>query len=109
MTLDAARDRLARVVGADRELFTQDDANQFASAAGDALLDRLESAARRALALRPRSAVLSGAGAFLAERLADRILEPGGKIVRLAETWGPIHSGAACAYAVLLLAGEEDV
>jgi probable H4MPT-linked C1 transfer pathway protein len=108
MTLDAARDRLARVVGTDRELFTQDDANQLARAADDALLDRLESAARRVLAVRPRNAVLSGAGTFLAERLADRVLEPGGTIIRLDDAWGPLHSNAACAYALLRLAGEEE-
>jgi hypothetical protein len=108
VTLDAARDRLARVVGADRELFTQEDAIQLSQAANDALLDRLESAARRACPETPRNAVLSGAGTFLAGRLADRILEPGGTIVRLDETWGPVTSSAACAYAVLVLAGEEE-
>jgi probable H4MPT-linked C1 transfer pathway protein len=108
LTLDAARDRLARVVGADRELFTQEDAYQFSRAANDALLARLECAARRACVETPRNAVVSGEGTFLAGRLAEQILAPGGTVVRLDEAWGPVTSSAACAYAVLVLAGEED-
>ena len=48
-TVAAARDRLARMVGADRDGFTDADALAFARAADDVLLARLESAARQGL------------------------------------------------------------
>ena len=40
-TVDAARDRLARMVGADREGFSAEDALAFAQAADEALMRRL--------------------------------------------------------------------
>src|SRR5205823_6277146 len=40
-TIDAARDRLARMVGADRDRFSGKDAVRFSEAASDALLARL--------------------------------------------------------------------
>jgi uncharacterized hydantoinase/oxoprolinase family protein len=46
-TVDAARDRLARMVGADRDDFTADDAVSLARAADEALLARLVVAADR--------------------------------------------------------------
>ena len=91
-TADAARDRLARMVGADREGFTADDALAFARAADEALLDRLEAAADRACRAtvgRPAVAVVAGSGEFLARRLARAA--PGPRRVgsfSLAEEWG---------------------
>jgi probable H4MPT-linked C1 transfer pathway protein len=108
-TADAAVDRLARMVGADRDGFHSDDAFAFARAADDALLARLEAAANRATGPtvgRVRHAVVAGSGEFLACRLAGRILEPGGSLVMLSEAWGPVASGAACAHALVELALE---
>ena len=47
-TVEAARDRLARMVGADRDGFSADDALAFAQAADECLIDRLVLAAERA-------------------------------------------------------------
>jgi probable H4MPT-linked C1 transfer pathway protein len=108
-TADAALDRLARMIGSDRDGFTSDDAFAFAQAADDALIARLEEAAGRATRAtigRPRHAVLAGSGEFLACRLAGRVLEPGGTVVSLEQAWGPVASSAACAYALVELARE---
>jgi (4-(4-[2-(gamma-L-glutamylamino)ethyl]phenoxymethyl)furan-2-yl)methanamine synthase len=107
-TADAARDRLARMVGADREGFSSDDAFAFAQAADEVLLDRLELASKRGIAGRPRHAVVAGSGEFLARRLAARVLEPGGTMVSLEESWGPLASSAACAHALAVLAQEWE-
>jgi probable H4MPT-linked C1 transfer pathway protein len=107
-TADAAVDRMARMVGADRDGFNSDDAFAFAQAADEALLDRLERASLRASFDRPRHAVVAGSGEFLARRLADRILEPGGTVHSIEATWGPVASTAACAYALSLLALEAE-
>jgi (4-(4-[2-(gamma-L-glutamylamino)ethyl]phenoxymethyl)furan-2-yl)methanamine synthase len=109
-TVEAARDRLARMVGADREGFSADDALAFARAADEALMARLAAAADRACQEvgRPRGAVVAGSGGFLARRLADRLIEPGGTLVELDRAWGPVASSAGCAYALVVLAGERD-
>jgi probable H4MPT-linked C1 transfer pathway protein len=109
-TADAARDRLARMVGSDRDGFTAEDARAFARAADEALITRLIKAAERAClgtVGRPQAAVVAGAGEFLARRLARRVLIPGGAIIGLNQAWGPIASSAGCAHALIVLAGEE--
>jgi probable H4MPT-linked C1 transfer pathway protein len=109
-TKEAARDRLARMIGTDRDTFHDDDALAFARAADDALLARLETAAGRACDRtigRPGTAVVAGSGEILARRLAMRIIEPGGTIIGLNEAWGPIASTAGCAHALLVLASEQ--
>ena len=93
LTPAAALDRLARMVGLDRDDFTADDAHALAEAADAVLLDRLAHAAARvtteALGEPPPVVVVAGAGEFLARRLADRVVAPGGSVRSLAETWGP--------------------
>lgn len=109
-TVPSARDRLARMVGADRDGFNPDDARAFAQAADECLLTRLAAAAERACRPtvgRPRAAVVAGSGEFLARRLAARLVEPGGPLIGLEQAWGPIASSAGCAYALLVLAEEE--
>jgi probable H4MPT-linked C1 transfer pathway protein len=109
-TVEAARDRLARMIGADQEGFNADDAVAFARAADEALLVRLATAARRACrtaGVEPRAAVIAGSGTFLARKLAGRVIAPGGKIISLTDAWGPIASSAGCAYALTVLAGEQ--
>jgi probable H4MPT-linked C1 transfer pathway protein len=108
-TKAAARDRLARMIGTDRDTFTDDDALAFAHAADEALLARLATAAGgacRATIGDPRAAVVAGSGEFLARRLAQRIIEPGGTILGLNEAWGAVASSAGCAHALLVLARE---
>jgi len=110
-TAEAARDRLARMVGADRDGFSADDALAFARAADAALMARLEAAANRACLAtvgRPRGVVVAGSGAFLARRLAGRVVEPGGPVLLLDDAWGPVASAAGCAHALLVLAGEAS-
>lgn len=110
-TIAAARGRLARMIGADREGFTADDALAFAREADRVLLHRLEAAARRACAAtvgEPRAAIIAGSGSFLARRLAERILGGDGSIVDLHDRWGAPGSAAGCARALILLAGETE-
>jgi probable H4MPT-linked C1 transfer pathway protein len=110
-TKAASRDRLARMIGTDRDSFGVDDALAFALAAHEALLSRLAAAADRAcrvVAGRPRVAIVAGSGEFLARALAQRLVTPGGTIIGLNEAWGTVASSAGCAHALLVLAGESD-
>jgi probable H4MPT-linked C1 transfer pathway protein len=111
-TAEAARDRLARMVGADREGFTDDDAQALARAVDEALLLRLvESADRacRAVGGSPETVVASGSGGFLARRVAARSVRLGGQIVELGTFWGAEGSTAACARALVdLYLRHED-
>ena len=68
-TVEAARDRLARMIGNDSDGFSAEDAQAFAQAADACLLERLTLATERATKPtigRPNAAVLSGSGEFLA-------------------------------------------
>jgi (4-(4-[2-(gamma-L-glutamylamino)ethyl]phenoxymethyl)furan-2-yl)methanamine synthase len=110
-TADAARDRLARMVGADRDGFSALDAISFAQAAEECLIARLCQAAERACAAtigRPAGAVISGSGSFLARRLADRLIGLGGPIITPKEAWGEVAATAGCAFALLTLAAERS-
>jgi probable H4MPT-linked C1 transfer pathway protein len=110
-TVAAARDRLARMVGADRDEFSSDDALAFAQAADLCLMNRLIQAAEQACEPtigRPGAAVIAGAGDFLARRLARRVIEPNAPIVSLKEAWGGPASQASSAYALLALALERS-
>jgi (4-(4-[2-(gamma-L-glutamylamino)ethyl]phenoxymethyl)furan-2-yl)methanamine synthase len=109
-TADAARDRLARMVGADRDSFSALDAISFAQAAEECLIARLCQAAERACAAtigRPAGAVICGSGSFLARRLADRLIGLGGPIIDLKEAWGECAATAGCAFALLTLVAER--
>jgi (4-(4-[2-(gamma-L-glutamylamino)ethyl]phenoxymethyl)furan-2-yl)methanamine synthase len=106
----AARDRLARMVGADRDGFSDQDALEFAQAAEDCLLARLSHAARQAVEPtigRATVAVVAGSGEFLARRLAQKLIQPDGSIVSLKEAWGDVASSAGCAHALVKLAAER--
>jgi probable H4MPT-linked C1 transfer pathway protein len=109
-TVEAARDRLARMIGADRESFSPDDARDFAMAADRCLTDRLARTAERACRAtigQPAVAVIAGSGDFLAERVARRVIGPRGRILSLNEAWGPVASAAGCAYALVRLVAER--
>jgi probable H4MPT-linked C1 transfer pathway protein len=110
-TIAAARDRLARMIGTDRDTFNDDDALAFAHATDGALLARLEAVAGRACHAtigHPHSAVVAGSGEFLARRLAQRLIEPDGTIIGLNQAWGTVASTAGCAHALLVLATENQ-
>jgi probable H4MPT-linked C1 transfer pathway protein len=110
-TRAAARDRLARMVGADRDTFSEDDAVELARAADATLTARLVEAGRRAtrgLGAPPRHAIISGTGDFLARRVASALIGPDITTIHdLRSAWGPAASDAACAYAVAVLASER--
>ena len=109
-TATAARDRLARMVGADRDGFSAQDAVEFAQAADECLTERLCQAALRACTATigaPEVAVVSGSGSFLARRLANRLVGPGRPVISLEEAWGVVASSAGCAFALVTLAAER--
>ncbi len=109
-TVICARDRLARMVGADREGFSADDALAFAQDADRCLMRRLLHAVDRACQPtigRPAAAVIAGSGEFLARRLAQQVIEPGGTFIGLKEAWGAVASSAGCAHALAALACER--
>lgn len=109
-TKEGARGRLARMVGADSESFTDGDARELAEAADMVLTSRLISAALRGCAIvgRPESAIACGSGGFLAARVAEVVVVEGGTVVTLEEAWGLTESAAGCARALLVLAQEEE-
>ena len=105
-TRPAARDRLARMIGADREEFSEKDALEFAEACRDALLDRLLQAVLAIIAngsAQPAIAVVSGSGEFLARKLVERTFGNEVRVLSLSELWSPAASEAACARALLEL------
>ena len=110
-TVDAARDRLARMIGADRESFSADDAVELSRSAAECLLRRLAQAAHRVCQATigiADVAVVAGSGEFLARRLAARVLGPDRPIISLAEAWGCAASTAGCARALLTLVMEHE-
>jgi probable H4MPT-linked C1 transfer pathway protein len=109
-SIDAARDRLARMVCADRESFSAADALALAKSAQESLIQRLVVAAERACRGTigsPEVAVVAGSGEFLARRLATAILGPDRPILSMADAWGCAGSTAGCARALLRLAAEQ--
>jgi probable H4MPT-linked C1 transfer pathway protein len=109
-TIEAARDRLARMVCADREGFSDEDALSLALVAEQCLVDRLCAAARRVCAatlVRAEMAVVAGSGEFLARRAAKRAFGPDLPIKSLTEAWGSSASQAACAHSLIILANAE--
>ncbi len=108
-TADAARDRLARMIGADRDGFSRDDALALSQAADACLMNRLEQAADRACRPtigRPSAVVIAGSGDFIARRLAHRLIAPDGQVISLKEAWGELVSAAGCAFALVQLVSE---
>ena len=104
-----ARDRLARMVGADRDGFSLDDAIAFAKPPTNACSGtwhRRRNEPRRPTIGRPAPRwwpVLASSwpGGWLMCHRAE------GPIVSLREAWGPVASSAGCAYALVKLASER--
>ena len=106
-TIEAARDRLARMVGADRDSFSAKDAVALSRSAAECLLNRLEHTAQRvcrATIGMADLAVVAGSGEFLARELARRIPGSASQVISMSKHWGSAASTAACARAVLELA-----
>jgi probable H4MPT-linked C1 transfer pathway protein len=111
-TLEHARDRLGRMIGADRETFEGADALALAQSAERILMDRLVHSAGRACGPTigaPAFAVVAGSGEFLAARLAQRHLGTNGRLLALSRIWSLEASRAACAYALVDLARDEEL
>ncbi|MBX3440762.1 MAG: hypothetical protein KF774_00045 [Planctomyces sp.] len=111
-TRDAALDRLARMICCDREECELEDALEIAGELATA--QKLRIAASIARVIRrfpepPETVVVSGSGEFLARAALDESGESVRRARRLslAETLGPQHSSAACAYALARLAQER--
>lgn len=108
LTKQFCRERLARMVCADAETFSWDDARQAAIRVKEAQLDLLRTGQSRVLSHSPKEVeglVVSGRGEFLAKIVASEIW-PGSKIVQLAAVIGPIASQCGPAHALAVLAQE---
>jgi probable H4MPT-linked C1 transfer pathway protein len=107
-TRDFARDRLARTICADRDMFSEDDAERMAGAVAAAQTLHLAAAVRAVIermSYPPHAVVLAGHGEFLARRVLSQLaLNP--RIVSLAEQLGEEATRCAPAHALALLAYE---
>lgn len=111
LTVEASRDRLARMVGRDRDDFTTHDAREYAQFCERSFLAALRGASTtvviHSLTDRPAAIVVAGSGEFLARRLVEQAWSDA-QICSLADVWGSEASEAACAVALLRLAAEES-
>ena len=104
----AARDRLARQICADREIFTEADAKLVAESVSQSQLRKLAAIATQLLARLqepPKAIVISGRGEFLAGRLLDK-LKNRAMVISLSRELGPELSYCAPAHALAVLARE---
>jgi hypothetical protein len=93
--------RLLRMIGADLEQMSLDDAADLATVFAETARHRIAHAVTQALDGRtPQHVVVAGNGDFLASAAASIAL-PGVPQTRLADRIGPDASAAACAYALL--------
>jgi len=105
-TRDAARARLARMLGADSEIFSMTDALVLARDVFSRQLALLQNAIKgqtTVISRNPRAVVISGSGEFLARKVLENV-----KAISLADQLGPDISQSACAYAVAVL-GQESI
>ncbi len=107
-TKSAARDRLARSICADREMFSETDARLMAESVAQAQLKKIASIAMQLIARLqqpPHTIVISGRGEFLARRVLDK-LKLKANVVSLTRELGPELSQCAPAHALAVLARE---
>lgn len=105
-TREAARDRLARSICADREMFDESDARAAATAVARAQLARLAIAAQgvlRSLSQPLATVVISGQGEFLARQMLDR-MKLAASVISLNDELGAHLSRVAPAHALAVLA-----
>lgn len=108
LTVDCARQRLARQLCADAAEIAAGEFEQIASAVRSAQLAELQGCIERAngrMEVRPSTYVLSGSGEFLALEALERSTGPN-QVVSLATEIGPDASKTAPSLAIALLAGE---
>jgi len=104
-TCGAAHARLARMVGADLETFSEQEAKELAQELVKRQLTALQDAVMKVASdhgIHPDTVVISGEGEFLARRALGNV-----EVISLADELGPEISKSACAYAVAILAQES--
>jgi hypothetical protein len=111
LTVEIARERLARMICADRTQFDAKDARAVVVAIREAQLDRLRVAVARVAARQPHpieTVIVSGAGEFLARALVEAEW-PAVRIVSLAKELGARVSACAPAHSLAVLAAESPL
>ena len=99
--------RVLRMIGADLELMAMNEAQALAHVFAISMRDRLAGAITRVIDVRMIDRIiLSGSGAFLAQRAADGAL-PSVTQTHFADLFGKSASHAACAVALLALADHD--
>jgi (4-(4-[2-(gamma-L-glutamylamino)ethyl]phenoxymethyl)furan-2-yl)methanamine synthase len=109
-TQAAAHARLARMLCADYETFSREEAQQLAREIRDRqtqLLRRALEEVARHLPAPAGTIILAGSGEFLAKRALQLTPAWKGQTCSLTTEQGPELSAAACAYAVAVLAAEQ--
>ncbi len=110
-TIDAAYDRLARMLCADRETATREELGLLAARVWRRQTMQLRAAiqdvARGGVAVSPTAFVLAGSGAFLAGELLEQEEFSGARVLSLDQELGPEASAAACAHALAVIASER--
>jgi (4-(4-[2-(gamma-L-glutamylamino)ethyl]phenoxymethyl)furan-2-yl)methanamine synthase len=107
-TKAAARDRLARSICADREMFSESDARVMSESLAQAQIRKISSIATQLIARLqqpPHTVVISGRGEFLARRVLGAA-KLKANIVSLTRELGPELSQCAPAHALAVLARE---
>jgi probable H4MPT-linked C1 transfer pathway protein len=109
-TKAAARDRLARSICADREMFDDVDALAAAEAIARSQLAKIAVAVGQVVGRTqtpPETIVLAGRGEFVARRVLER-MKTSGKIVSLDKELGAALSRSATAHALAVIAREGE-
>jgi probable H4MPT-linked C1 transfer pathway protein len=104
----AAVARLGRMLCADHEQFSDQDATSMAQAVAEAQVDLVSDALQRVLArlpTPPQTVILAGHGDFLARRVLARFLASA-RVLSLVDQLGTGFSRSATAYALAVLARE---
>lgn len=107
-TKAAARNRLARAICADREVFSEHDAKVISESLAQSQMSKIAAIATQLLARLqqpPHTVVISGRGEFLARAVLDKI-KLKANIVSLTRELGPELSYCAPAHALAVLARE---
>jgi probable H4MPT-linked C1 transfer pathway protein len=110
-TKQAAHARLARMLGADADTCKLEDTLALAREVKGRQLSIVRDAAQivaSTLPFAPRTIVLAGSGEFLAEQIVRADSPTELERISLAKQLGPALSQSACAYAVAVLASEQN-